>query len=153
MESCWFASLVDHRSHQNLATLEPEMKMAAEGLTLIHQALSVLVPVTLSNWYRSLSPLSSPVPQPLAMSLSTPIICSPSPSRYTQRLIAPVKRKETRDFGYGLFPLRPIMSSLLALSCVWPNKVFLQKPRSDQNPSLSIFSKRWCRFMEPVVQG
>ncbi|KAG7572102.1 hypothetical protein ISN44_As09g005010 [Arabidopsis suecica] len=62
-------------------------------------------------------------------------------------------QKETRDFDYGLFPLRPIMSSLLALSGVWPNKVFLQKSRSDQNPSLSIFSKRWCRFMEPVVHG
>ncbi|KAG7567648.1 hypothetical protein ISN45_Aa04g005030 [Arabidopsis thaliana x Arabidopsis arenosa] len=127
MESCWFASLVDHRSHWNLATLEPKMKMAAEGLTLIHQALSVLVPVTLSNWYRSPSPVSSPVPQPPAMSLSTPIICSPSPSRHTQRLIAPVKRKlGISVLGFSLYG--PLCLPSWHFQVFGPIKCFCKSP-------------------------
>ncbi|CAL9231863.1 unnamed protein product [Arabidopsis halleri] len=91
MESSCFAILVDQRPHRNSAWLKPVMKMAAEGLTLIYQAFSVLDPVTLSKWHRNPSYVSTPVPQPPAMSLSTPIICSPSPGRHTQSLIDLVK--------------------------------------------------------------
>ncbi|CAE6203679.1 unnamed protein product [Arabidopsis arenosa] len=91
MESSCFAILVDHRPHQISAWLKPVMKMAAEGSTLIHQASPVLDPVTLPKWYRNPSSMSTPLPQPPAMSLSTPIICSSSPSRHTQSLIDLVK--------------------------------------------------------------
>ncbi|CAL9246965.1 unnamed protein product, partial [Arabidopsis halleri] len=164
MESSCFAILVDHRPHRNSARLKPVMKMAAEGSTLIHQASPVLDPVTLPKWYRNPSSMSTPVPQPPAMSLSTPIICSPSPSPHTQSLIDLVKGElgfsflGLSHFGPLCFLSWPIQVFGL-INCLKPNykrcdpNQLLQKPRSGPNSSLSIISQHWGRFIEPVDRG
>ncbi|CAA0258015.1 unnamed protein product [Arabidopsis thaliana] len=148
------ATLIDQRSHWVLESLVPVTKLSTNGLTLIHQ----------TNWYRCLSPLSPPVPHPSAVTLSTPIFCSPSSSRHTQSLIAHAKRK----LGFsvlGLFQFGP--SSSLSwqihlfgpLRCLKPNSnrcdpnQFLQKSRFDQKSYLSIISQRWCRYLKPVFHG